>query len=236
MTKLHRFIGIWQLALGALRIDDEALAHQLRSVLKMKVGEMVLLADGTGQEAHCRIVQYDRGAVVFECLSIGSNASESALRATLFCAVLKADHFELAAQKATEVGVTEIVPVVTARTVKQNLRVDRAQKIVREAAEQSGRGIVPKVQEPRSFDEACTQASALDANYFFDPSGDAFGGVPKSVRSAGIWIGPEGGWEEGEVERARMLGMRIVSLGSFVLRAETAAIVAAYAVVHGMKK
>lgn len=233
--KIHRFIGPYQLATGTLRLDDEDLAHQMRSVLKLDVGETVIIGDGSGSEATCRILRYDRGAVILEGISLGHNANELPGRTTLYCAVLKSDNFELAAQKATEVGISEIVPILTERTVKGSLRIERVQKIVREAAEVAGRGLIPVVREVVPIERVLTEASKNDVNFFFDPSGTVFSGVAKSVRHAGIWIGPEGGWNEKELELARELGMRITSLGPLVLRAETAVIVATYMVAHSIK-
>lgn len=235
MTKIHRFIGRYPLALGTLRLDDDELTHQLRSVLKLEAGEVIIIGDGSGNEAQCRIIRYEHGAVIVEGMSVGRNPNELPGRTTLYCALLKADHFELAAQKATEVGVSEIVPLVTGRTVKGSLRTDRIRTIVREAAELAGRGLVPEVREPIPMPQVLTEASRNDVNFFFDPSGTPFAGAAKSVRHAGIWIGPEGGWDEGELELARQVGMRIVSLGNLVLRAETAAIVAGYLVAHSLK-
>ena len=235
MTKTHRFIGPYQLATGTVRLDDAQLAHQMRSVLKLAPGEIVIIGDGSGNEATCKVLRFDDDAVMVEGMSIGRNANEPSGHTTLYCAVLKADHFELAAQKAAEVGISEIVPIVTERTVKGSLRTDRVQKIVREAAELAGRGLVPVVREVTTMQRMLTEASRNDANYFFDPSGSAFTGAPRSVARAGIWIGPEGGWNESELEMARELGMKIVSLGNLVLRAETAVIVESYLVVHSLK-
>jgi 16S rRNA (uracil1498-N3)-methyltransferase len=235
MTKTHRFIGPYQLATGTLRIDDADAAHQMRSVLKLEPGEIIIIGDGSGSEAQCKILRYDRDAVIVDGMSIGRNANELPGRTTLYCAVLKADHFELAAQKATEVGISEIIPMITARTVKGSLRVDRVQKIVREAAEVAGRGLVPVVREPVELERILTEASRNDVNFFFDPSGSPFTGAAKSVRHAGIWIGPEGGWNERELELAEQVGMRTVSLGNLVMRAETAVIVASYLVAHSLK-
>lgn len=218
-----------------MRIDDADLAHQMRSVLKLAPGESVIIGDGTGNDAHCRILSYDRGAVVLEGLSLGRNAAELALHITLYCAVLKADHFELAAAKATEIGIFEIVPLITKRTVKLNLRLDRVEKIVREAAELSGRGVIPVIMPAQPFEDAVVRASHHDVNFFFDVSGKPFGGVTKSARTAGVFIGPEGGWDEPEILQAQDAGMRMVSLGDLTLRAETAAIVASYVVAHSLK-
>ena len=216
-----------------MRIDDAGLAHQLRTVLKLAPGEMVIIGDGSGIEAQCRLVKIDRDAVLLEGLSVGENPSEPAVRVTMYCAVLKAENFELAAQKATEVGVSRIVPVITGRTIKLDLRSDRIQKIVREASELSGRGIVPKVAEVTKLDDIWTDASANDVNFFFDPSGTRFFAPARGVRTAGLFIGPEGGWDESELEIARDLGMRITSLGNLILSAQTASVVAAFLVVHG---
>ena len=218
-----------------MRLDDADLAHQMRGVLKLEPGEIVIIGDGTGNEATCRILSYERGAVLLEGISIGRNTAELSGRTTLYCAVLKADHFELAAAKAAEVGISEIVPLVTSRTVKLNLRVERVQKIVRESAELAGRGLIPVIQPVQEFQRVLTQASRNDVNFFFDPSGRPFAGAAKSVRQAGIFIGPEGGWDDRELELAKETGMRIVSLGGLILRAETAVIVASYLVAHSMK-
>lgn len=233
--KIHRFIGPYQLGQGTMRLDDADLAHQMRGVLKLEPGETVIIGDGSGNEAHCRILSYDHGAVLLEGISIGRNAAELPGKTTLYCAVLKADNFELAAAKATEIGISEIVPIVTSRTVKLNLRTERVEKIVREAAELAGRGLIPKVQPVQEFQRVLTHASQNDANFFFDPSGRPFAGAAKSVRQAGIFIGPEGGWTEDELTAAENIGMKIASLGELIFRAETAVIVASYLVAHSMK-
>ncbi|HXV26538.1 MAG TPA: RsmE family RNA methyltransferase [Candidatus Paceibacterota bacterium] len=235
MTKLHRFIGPWQLAHGNVRLDDADLAHQMRSVLKLKAGETVILGDGTGQEAHCSILSYERDAVVVQCNSIGRNAAEPQAHLVLYCAVLKHEHFELAAGKVTEIGARSIVPVITARTVKLNLRTDRVERIVREAAELAGRGLVPEVRDVMTFDQALSDAHHNDANLFLDPEGKPLDRLGAGNRKVGIFIGPEGGWDENEKRAAHEYGMRIISLGPLVMRAETAAVVAAYLTLHTLR-
>ena len=235
MKKIHRFIGNYQLGQGTMRIDDDELAHQMRSVLKLQPGEMVIIGDGQGNEAQCHIISYDDDIVLLEGLSVGRNALELSGRTILYCAVLKNDNFELAAAKATEVGISEIVPLVTKRTIKLNLRLERVQKIVQEAAELARRGLIPIIQPVQEFERVLTPACKNDINFFFDPSGKPFSGVATSVRQAGIFIGPEGGWEEEEIEAAKKVGMRIVSLGGLIMRAETAVVVGSFLVAHRMK-
>lgn len=236
MKKLHRFIGDWQLAHGNVRLDDKELTRQMRTVLKLESGETVVLGDGSGREAHCKILSYEKDAVVVHCMSIGQNANEPQATVKLYSAVLKNEHFEDASAMVAQVGVREIIPVITERTVKLNLRVDRVQRIVRESAELAGRGVVPVVREPISLDEAFSNAASNDANLFLDPSGKEFETLGKGNRTVGLFIGPEGGWHEQEVARARDYGMRIVGLGPLVLRAETASVVAAYLTLHALRR
>lgn len=242
MTKIHRFIGPYQLGQGTMRIDDVQLCHQMRSVLKLEPGEIVIIGDGTGTEAHCRIISFERGIVFLQALSIGRNAAELPGRTILYCALLKADHFEQAVAAAVQAGVTEIVPLHTRRTVKLNLRSERIENIVREAAELAGRGRVPALGPVADLDKALTHASRNDVNFFFDPSGKPFAGVAKSVRQAclsgrqaGVFVGPEGGWDDAELKVAADSGVRLVSLGALTLRAETAVTVASYLVAHSAK-
>jgi 16S rRNA (uracil1498-N3)-methyltransferase len=236
MKKIHRFIGQWQLAHGNVRIDDADLVHQVRKVLKLEPGETVILGDGTGNEATCTILAADRTSVTVNCTAIGRNANEPQTHLILYCAVLKGEHFEEAAAMATQIGVREIVPVRSARTVKLNLRSDRIDKIVREASELSGRGVIPTLADSVDFDGALTHAYRNDANLFLDPSGKPLTTLGKGNRKVGVFIGPEGGWDEGEVQRAQDYGLRIISLGPLVLRAPVAAAVGTYLVLHALER
>lgn len=236
MSKIHRFIGDWQLAHGNVRLDDKELAHQMHSVLKLQPGETVMLGDGTGMEAQCKILSYDRNAVVVQCLSMGRNANEPQAHVILYSAILKKEHFEEGAAMATQVGVREIVPVVTDRTVKFKVRSDRVERIVREAAELAGRGVIPTVREAITLEQAFSDAAGNDANLFLDPSGKELQGLGSGNRKVGLFIGPEGGWDERELTQAREYGMRLVGLGPLVLRAETAAVVATYLTLHALRR
>jgi 16S rRNA (uracil1498-N3)-methyltransferase len=231
--KIHRFVGPWQLAVGRIRIDDAGVARQMRVVLHLEVGEQVVVADGTGLEAQCTIAGYQSDAVVLECTGVERNTREPACHVTLFLSILKADHFESACRQAAEVGVYEIVPVVASRTVKHGIRVERIERIVREAAEVAGRAVVPRVHEAVSFDDALSLAHSLEANVCFDTSSHAkTPSVPPGAGHVGIWIGPEGGWHASEIEAFDRLGIMRASLGSLVLRADTAAAVGVFLVAH----
>lgn len=229
--KTHRFIGDFVLHPGILRVSDPETVHQMRKVLKLVSGEHLILGDGKLQEGLCRLISYERTAAVVEVLEIHKNMNEPTRNVMLFCAILKKELFELVAQKATEVGIREIIPVVTARTIKLNLRQDRLEKIVREASEQSGRGQVPILQKAMNLEDALEYAKHNDRNFLFNVGSETIS-LSGSDSRIGIFIGPEGGWEEREVALARERGCQAAGLGALTLRGETAAVVASYLVIH----
>ncbi len=231
--KIHRFIGDFDLSGKKIAVTDRELFNQIKNVLKLKVGEPIMLGNGAMDEAQGRIAAIGPKGVEVEIIKRGKNANETGVHAVLYCAVLKKENFELVVQKATEVGVKEIVPVISRRTIKLNLNIGRLEKIAKEAAEQSGRGIVPPVHEPVAFKEALKHAAPNDANYFFEMDAPLFDrGVlrMKGMNRIGIFIGTEGGWDEEELELAKKNYFHVASLGPLTFRAETAAVIGSYLV------
>ena len=225
--KIHRFILNFNIREGRVIISDAEFVNQVKNVLKLKKGERVILGDGNSNEILGEVLDIKKDVVEINVVEEMKNNNESGINSILYCSVLKKENFELVVQKATEVGIKEIVPIITKRTVKLNLNQVRLKKIIKEAAEQSGRGIVPILHEPKVFEKAL-QESQGKLNLFFDSSGSKLQTNHYQLQTIGIWIGPEGGWDEKEVELARSSKFEIVSLGKITLRAETAAIVASY--------
>lgn len=230
---LPRFIlNIELKAAVKAEIADEAIINQLKNVLRLKSGNKIIIADGNLREATAEIVSLGKKSVIVRILEIKKNSNEPVKYTHLYCAILKRENFDLAVQKATEAGVSEITPLITKRTIKLNLKRERLNKIIREAGEQSGRGQVPKLNEPIQFSDALTAAKAVnELNVFFDPAGEII--APNFFRAQqaskiGIFIGPEGGWDPEELKSATDVEFRILSLGKLTLRAETAAIVSSY--------
>lgn len=234
--KLHRFIGNFDLSKKPLTVSDKELVNQLKNVLRLKTGGQVILVDNKLQEAVAEIKNLTKNSAEFEIGAITQNEKEPAVEVTLYCALLKKENFELVVQKATEAGVAEIVPILTKRTVKLSLKPDRLEKIAKEAAEQSGRGIVPKVGEIIPFEEALKHAKDFNANLFFEPGAPIFSQDRlrnSGAKRASVFIGPEGGWDDSEIEMARVHDLKVVGLGGLTLRSETAAIIASYLVANG---
>ncbi len=225
--KIHRFIIPDNLRADDLEIYDKEIVGQIKNVLHLKLGEKIIIGDGQGQEALAEITEIGKSSVVLKVQSLHKNDNEPKNLITLYCSVLKKENFELVVQKATEIGIKRIVPIISERTIKLGLNQERLEKIAKEAAEQSGRGMVPVILEPIFFEEAAKNVSGVSSNFLFDSSGETFKETNLNGEIA-IFIGPEGGWTEREISLARNNNMSIVSLGKLTLRAETAAIVASY--------
>ena len=242
--RLHRFIADADLSQNPFYILDRNLSDQIRKVLRLKIGDEVIISDGKLNEARVEISGWSDESISFKVLERFQNTAEPSKEIILYCSVLKRDNFELVVQKCTELGVGKIVPIVTRRTVKQNIRIDRLEKIAREASEQSGRGVVPEIHDIIKFEDAVVGAKN-ETNLFFDIIGESVSNlklktipirksesrildkVGKNLK-LNCWVGPEGGWDESEIKLARDAGFKIVKLSDLTLRAETAAIVATY--------
>lgn len=214
-----------------IRGDD---VNHIRNVLRMVPGEKVVISSGQGTDYYCIIRDVHAECIVLDIEKKEAVRTELPVKIVLFQALPKADKMEFIIQKAVELGVSEIVPVRTRRCVvrldekKAAKKQQRWQTIAESAAKQSGRGIVPQVHEVVSFSQALACAEELE--YRMIPY-ELYEDMRQTVetvdrvcegRSIGIFIGPEGGFERGEVEQAMERGAFPVSLGKRILRTETA--------------
>lgn len=210
-----------------VRVQDKALIAQWRKVLRLKKGSVVELVNRDGREGVARIEVLGSDVAELTVVSVRDNEREPARQVTLYCAMLKRENFEWVAQKVVEVGVSRLVPMTTERTVKLGFKRERLEAIMREAAEQSGRGKIPSLADPMTFTEAVTDSAGINERYFFDAAGEALVPTGKPRAIAGF-IGPEGGWSEAERICAAQNAIKTVGLGPRILRAETAAVIATY--------
>ena len=226
-----------------LRADTVVLTGenaQHARVLRLKAGETVLVCDRQGTECLCQVA--DAGEMRLNVLERRESMSEAAVRVSVYMAFPKADKLEHVIQKATELGAYEIVTFPSARCVSRpdekslQKKLDRWQKIAASAAEQSGRGRIPKVLVLGSFPEALSRAAQADKALMFYEHEESLtlkmalsGG---SYRTVSLLTGPEGGLEEAEVARAREAGLQVCTLGRRILRCETAPLCALSAVMY----
>ena len=234
--KMHRFfISDNLISGGDLFLRDPGIVRQIKTVLRIREGDVITLFNERGQEARARITGLFTGHIGCRLEEVAQRAADAPIVAVVYCAILKRENFEWVAQKITEIGASALVPCLTARTVKQRIVPERITAIMREAAEQSGRATIPLLRAPVSFADALDAALAQSAAcILFDPRGAAIGKSDYHINSGAtisLFIGPEGGWSDEECARAQQRGVEIVSLGGTVLRAETAAVVGTYAAV-----
>lgn len=236
--RFNRFLGDFNLNDKRIRISNREQISQIKNVLRLGVGDELTVLNGDGREALTVITALHKETAELEVRELRKADNEPKREVTLCCAILKRENFELVAQKATEIGVKKIVPIVTERTIKTGLNHDRLNKIIREAVEQSGRCVVPELTEILNFAKAVELAkTAGSANFFYDliHQLDPFASlnaVTDGKTPVAVFIGPEGGWSDEERSLAQKNGLVKASLGNLVLRGETAAIVASYLACH----
>jgi 16S rRNA (uracil1498-N3)-methyltransferase len=222
----------------------EDLCHQILHVLRLKDGDSVKVLDNSGLVYTVRLgVDEGRKAVVGTVLDVAVSLSEPPVRVTLCCGLTQREKLEWILQKGTEVGVTDFRPFVSSRTLVQSTtlkekRRNRWEAIIREAAEQSARGRLPRLHDPVPLQDILENNSmnvlSLVAWEEADPETGSLAQVLKGFRgdSVQLLVGPEGGLSEEEVEAAREAGWQVVSLGPRILRMETAAILFPALVLH----
>ncbi|WP_346908428.1 16S rRNA (uracil(1498)-N(3))-methyltransferase [Faecalicatena orotica] len=208
--------------------------NHMKNVLRIMPGERVGISDGQGTDYVCEVDRLEETEVVLNILSSEKSYSELASRIYLFQGLPKGDKMELIIQKAVELGVFEIVPVATRRAVvkldekKAKKKTERWNAIALGAAKQSGRSLIPEVKPVMRFAEALEYAKELDVlliPYEMAEGMEKTKEIISAVRqgqSVGVFIGPEGGFDEEEVEKAAAEGAQPVTLGRRILRTETA--------------
>jgi len=225
----------------------EAVEHQIISVLRLRTDDIVEVLDNQGCLYRVSLdVDVEKRSVMGQVMNKERVLTEPAVQITLCFGMTNRDKVEWILQKGTEIGISEFSPFISSRTLVQSAvlsekKLVRWARIIREAAEQSHRGHLPKLNQPQDF-EACLKSSAAannlsliaweeeDANRVkVTQSLEGFDGS-----SIALFIGPEGGFFEEEISFARQAGCRVVTLGDRILRMETAAIVFPAVVLHDL--
>ena len=231
---MHRFfVEPHQVTEDTIRIVGTDVNH-IKNVLRMKVGDVLQISDGHNQQYLCSILSMEATEVVVSIEETLATSTELPSKLYLFQGLPKGDKMEFIIQKAVELGVYEIIPVATKRAVvkldekKAAKKVERWNSIAESGAKQSGRNVIPTVMDVMSYNEALAYAKKLDVVLIpyelaegMEETRQIIAGIRRG-QSVGIFIGPEGGFEVEEVERAKMQGILPVTLGKRILRTETA--------------
>ena len=208
--------------------------NHIRNVLRMRQGEEVLVSDGQGKDYHCELVELNEEEVIAKICWVLEGNAELPCEITLYQGLPKGDKMEFIIQKCVELGVTRVVPVNTRRTIvkldakKEQARIKRWTGISESAAKQSGRGVVPEITGVKSFAQALEDAKMRDVCLIpyelakdMAHTRELLSAIQPGM-SVGIFIGPEGGFEESEVTQAMEAGAKPITLGRRILRTETA--------------
>lgn len=247
--KMHRFfVEEPQIAKDVISITGGDVNH-IRNVLRMTAGEKLCVVNGqNNKEYFCEITEICEGEVKVRICEIQEAEQELPCRIVLFQGLPKSDKMELIIQKSVELGVSEIVPVSTARVIvkldarkEQNKR-KRWMSISESAAKQSGRMYIPEVSPIMTFAQALEYARSLDVKLIpyelaegMDRTRERMSQI-KPGQSVGVFIGPEGGFEQSEIEKALSEGFCPVTLGRRILRTETAGLVTLAMLVYNLER
>ena len=218
-------------------ISGEDGRHIARS-LRMRIGETLTLCNSEGMDFHCEITAIDGDNVTVSILEQSESIGEPTIKVTVYQGLPKSDKMDWIVQKTVESGITKLVPVMTERCVSRPdnksaaKKGERWQKIAEEAAKQCGRGIVPQVAPLMNYKDAVKEAAENGPIIFFYEGGGTSLRelVNDDMKILSIFIGPEGGFDDKEVNFAKEHGARIGSLGTRIFRTETAPIAALSAI------
>jgi 16S rRNA (uracil1498-N3)-methyltransferase len=224
--KIHRFFVEQQIqGREGSTVTYTDPTSQLRKVFRLSIGDRISLFDGSGNEYLGEISKWTDDGAEIDILSVEINTNKPKRKVFLISAIVKKDNFEWICEKATELGVEGILPVISERTEKKSINMDRLHMIVKEASEQSGRSDVPEIFNPVEFEGLIEKIPENTKILVCDPSGQVT--LPECVSNQeplSICIGPEGGWSPKELEYFKSNNIQICSLGNLTLRAETAVV------------
>lgn len=217
-------------------LDGESARHIAKS-LRMRVGDVICVTDGGGDDYGCQIEEITKDEVVLKVCYKQACESEPSCRVTIYQGVPKSSKMEDIIQKCVELGVCEIVPTLTKRCVSRpddkaaGKKNQRYQKIALEAAQQSGRGIVPQIENMKTLRQAIAEDESDVKIVFYEGGGEKLADIVKlDTESVSVFIGPEGGFEQEEVEQIEASGGVRATLGKRILRTQTAPVAALTAI------
>lgn len=229
----HFFVTPAQVRGDFIYIEGSDVNH-MKNVLRMKTGEALMVSDGNNLSYRCLVDRYEEGEAVLTIQEMFPSDTELSSKIYLFQGLPKQDKMELIVQKAVELGVYQVIPVAMKRSVvkldekKAQKKIARWQQIAESAAKQAGRGYIPEVRQVMSYPDAVAYAADLDVVLLPYELAEGMKATKELIgkirpgQSVGVFIGPEGGFEKDEVERAVQAGAKSITLGKRILRTETA--------------
>ncbi len=212
-------------------------ARHIAKSLRMKVGDVLTVCDGEGNDFGCQIEEITKDAVTLKVCYKQASSSEPSCKVTIYQGVPKGSKLEDVIQKCTELGAVRFVPVLTKRCISRpdeknaKKKTQRYAKIALEAAQQSGRGIIPEVSEMVTLKKALAEDDSDVKIVFYEGGGEPLKKIIKTdAKTVSVYIGPEGGFEKEEVDEIVNSGAHCATLGARILRTQTAPVAALTAI------
>lgn len=230
-----------ELKTGAIIELDKIVAHHVRNVLRLKQEDPLILFNGFGGEYHAVITDITKRDIVVKIKSFHAIECESTLKIHLAQGISRGEKMDFTIQKAVELGVTEITPILTSRcgvqlsSARWLKRQQHWQSIIISACEQCGRNKLPTLNKVCDFKDWVNNFKA-ELKFVLEPQADiSFPKIIESTASIGLLVGPEGGFSETEIEVAVKNNFQVIQLGPRILRTETAALAALAVLQFGRK-
>ena len=229
---IHRFFISQDNFLNSQIELPEDISHQITQVLRLKQSDQVIILDNTGHEYLCVLIKVDKRHSIAKVIKKQLNQNEPEIKVHLYQSIINRDNFELVLQKYVELCVTEIIPIQT-ETSQFGVswaedKMERFERIIKEAAEQSERGILPTLNIPLNYEAAIKKATETENTETIiaweKEQQESLDSVKSKHQELNIFIGPEGGFTEQEIEFAKEQKVKTKSLGKRILRSETASI------------
>lgn len=217
-------------------LDGEQARHIAKS-LRMKTGDILTVTDGGGSDFGCCIEEITKDSVRLKVCYKQASDSEADCSVTIYQGVPKGSKLEDVIQKCTELGAVKFVPTLTKRCISRpdeksaKKKTQRYQKIALEAAQQSGRGVIPEVTDMMTLKQAIAQDKSDVKIVFYEGGGEPLSKIIKSdAKTVSVYIGPEGGFEKDEIDEIVKSGAYCATLGPRILRTQTAPVAALTAI------
>jgi 16S rRNA (uracil1498-N3)-methyltransferase len=234
--RLHRFYISEKVGeKSEITLLDHDLIHQILNVFRLDKNDQIIIFDGSGFDYVSQILSLSKKEVILTILEAVNKSPEvqTKNKISLYLSLIKKNNFELAVEKCTELGVSEIHPIISSRSEKKDINQERLEKIVKEASEQCGRFDLPQVFHVTDLEVAVSQAAEEGKTCVVFHTGK---GLPTYVseelkyKSIAVFVGPEGGWSDQEIEIFEKNNFKICRLETNTLRAETAAMISVWSI------